>query len=233
MNDYVMQLVPVRTQTKIKQVLNVFETGSIKGDYANVTVYHDGKNNTRQITYGKTQTTEQGNLRTLIASYIDHHGFYADSFRPYLPKIGVTPLGDNNAFINLLRRAGNDPVMQHTEDSFFDNLYYFPACGFFSANRFSFPLSLLVIYDSYIQSGGILSFLRNKFATRTPAYMGDEKTWIQNYVITRHQWLLCGAEGTRPLLAKTCYRTACLLDQVRQGNWQLEEKIRTQGVMIG
>ena len=68
------------TQTnKIKNVITVFETGTVKGDYSDITIFNDGKNNTKQITYGKNQTTEQGNLKELLEMYIVNNGTYAIS----------------------------------------------------------------------------------------------------------------------------------------------------------
>lgn len=232
MNAYVNRLVPASIQDKIKAVLNAFETGSTRGDYVNVTIFHDGKNNTRQITYGKTQTTEQGNLCRLIEAYIAHQGIYATAFQEYLPKIGVAPLADDLRFIDLLRKAGRDPVMQKTEDQFFDTVYYLPACNFFATNFFIHPLSLLVIYDSYIQSGGILPFLRNRFAERTPAYGGNEKIWIKSYLTARQDWLASGDMGRRPLLLNTVYRTHCLLQQINNDNWDLQQAFSANGVEI-
>jgi chitosanase len=52
-------------KNKIIQVVNVFETGSIIGDYANVCIYADGPlgpddKKIKQITYGSSQTTKLG-----------------------------------------------------------------------------------------------------------------------------------------------------------------------------
>lgn len=58
---------------KILKVLNVFETGSTEGKYDNISIYKDGTVNGQkvyQITYGRSQTTEYGNLKRLIELYI-------------------------------------------------------------------------------------------------------------------------------------------------------------------
>ena len=54
----------------IKRVINVFETGTADGDYGCISIYHDGPHNIRQITYGRSQTTEYGNLRALVDLYV-------------------------------------------------------------------------------------------------------------------------------------------------------------------
>lgn len=46
----------------IQRVVNVFETGTAEGKYDKLVIYDDGVNGSHQITYGRSQTTEQGNL---------------------------------------------------------------------------------------------------------------------------------------------------------------------------
>lgn len=53
-----------------EQVVNAFETGSANGNYAGLAVYADGPHGIRQITYGRAQTTEYGNLESLLEAYI-------------------------------------------------------------------------------------------------------------------------------------------------------------------
>ena len=48
------------------RVINVFETGTVKGKYGAISIYDDGPHDIRQVTYGRSQTTEYGNLGTLI-----------------------------------------------------------------------------------------------------------------------------------------------------------------------
>ena len=54
------------TKQKIESVINVFESGSLQGDYSLVSIYADGVGNSKQITFGRSQTTEQGNLKQLL-----------------------------------------------------------------------------------------------------------------------------------------------------------------------
>ena len=53
----------------IERVINVFETGTVDGDYGAISIYSDGPHDVRQITYGRSQTTEYGNLRELVSRY--------------------------------------------------------------------------------------------------------------------------------------------------------------------
>lgn len=203
----------------LDRMINVFETGTIKGKYGAISIYRDGPHLIRQITYGRSQTTEYGNLRQLVEMYANAGGTYSDDLKSYVPLIGNTALVDNEPFKQLLRRAGNeDPVMRATQDKFFDQVYFQPAEKWADANGFTRPLSMLVIYDSFIHSGGILPFLRARFAELPPARGGDEKRWISQYAETRHKWL---STHSRADLRASSYRTKDLVREIGRGNWDL------------
>lgn len=215
---------------KIISIVNVFETGTPEGDYDAIAIFPDGKNGSRQITYGRSQTTEQGNLRNLLQRYIDLNGKFAKKFAPFMPDVGVRTLVNNKTFKDLLKQSGEeDPVMRQAQDETFEILYYQPAFHFFSAEKFKLPLSLLVIYDSYIHSGSIPAFLRSRFPERTPLRGGDEKAWIEAYVKARQNWL-----GTHPkkILHPTVYRTKTFLREMDNDNWGLSKPVITQGKTI-
>src|SRR6266850_729578 len=148
----------------IQCIVNVFETGIPEGKYDSLVVMRDGKNQSLQITYGRSQTTEQGNLKELLDLYVDKNGVFSIQLSGYLNRIGVDDLTGDTTFKSLLQRAGReDEIMKSAQDEFFDERYYDPARNFFTANGFGLALSMLVIYDSYIHSGGILGFLRKRF----------------------------------------------------------------------
>jgi chitosanase len=159
-----------------EQVVNVFETGSVQGDYGAISIFSDGPNGMRQITYGRSQTTEYGHLEMLITMYVNASGAFSERLRPYIPKIGDIPLVDDSQFKQLLRDAGkNDPKMREVQDEFFDKKYFQPAIAWATANGFALPLSALVVYDWFMHSGGILWFLRKRFPESPPANGGNEK----------------------------------------------------------
>ena len=64
-------MITLPIKTLVQRVLNAAETGTADGAYDDITILPDGKGGTRQITYGKSQTTEQGNLAKLIRLYCD------------------------------------------------------------------------------------------------------------------------------------------------------------------
>lgn len=205
----------------IQRIINVFETGSPEGHYDSLVIHKNGKNNTRQITYGRSQTTEQSNLKKLIKMYIANEGEYADQFERYVGRIGVTPLVNSRKFKNLLKDAAReDEIMRTTQDEFFDKIYWDPAYKWFDVNGFKKSLSMLVIYDSFIHSGRIPSFLRKRFMAVPPAMGGNERQWVASYVEIRHQWL---KHHSKPILRKTIYRTQTLWNQIEDRNWALNK----------
>ncbi len=231
-------MISADNKIRILSVLSIFETGDRDGNYGDVTVLKDGTDtvtNERilQITYGRHQTTEGSFLKELLTNYVDNKGQFADDIRPFIPKIGNGALAKNETFLDLLRKAGKDPIMHDTQDTLFDEKYYQPAFAFFTVNGFTLPLSMLVIYDSQIHSGGhwedgILKSLRKRFDEVPPRKGGLEKAWIKAYVRVRHEWLSTHSD---PILRKTNYRTKAFLNEIeRDDNWDLSKPIKTQDV---
>jgi chitosanase len=215
-----MLLTEIQKRT-CEQVVNVFETGKIEGDYGALVIFDDGPHRVRQITFGRSQTTEYGNLEELVQLYVNANGTFSEQLKPFVARIGVTPLVDDNAFKQLLQDAGRkDPVMRQIQDGFFEKRYFQPAMLWADTNGFTLPLSALVIYDSFIHSGGILDFLRKRFAEVPPANGGNEKSWIRQYVDVRQEWL---ATHTNKDLRATVYRTQCFEREIGRDNWNLSQ----------
>ena len=225
-----MNLTPLQ-KSICEHVVNVFETGSIQGDYSAIATFADGPHGVRQVTYGRSQTTEYGNLEELVQMYVDSHGTFSEQLRPFVAKIGVTPLVDDDQFKQLLKDAArNDAVMRQVQDVFFDKRYFQPAMEWADDNGFTLPLSALVVYDSHVHSGGIPGFLRKRFPATPPARGGDEKTWIKQYVDVRQAWL---ANHENEILRKTVYRTQCFKHEIDRNNWDLSQlPITAHGVDV-
>lgn len=221
-------MIKKETKRRILEVVNVFETGSREGDYSNVTLYNDGPNNIKQITYGRAQTTEYSNLKKLLQMYVEAKGSkYSKSITPYVEKIGKQHLADDKPFITLLRRAGSDPVMVEVQDQFFDLVYWNPAYRFFVDNSFRENLTMLVIYDSWIHGG--LNIVRKKFGQRPPNAGGKEKLWTTAYISARDSWL---RYHPKQILHRTVYRTRALMKAATQNNWDLEKPIDANGILV-
>jgi chitosanase len=214
---------------KIETIVNVFETGSLEGNYGDVSIFRDGPNRMRQITYGRSQTTEWGHLGELMALYVENKGASAVFFAPYLSKFGKTSLVNDTSLISELKKVGKEQIMQDTQNAFFDKDYWNPACEFYTDNKFTLPLSMLVIYDSYIHSGGILDFLRKKFPESPPVKGGDEQKWITQYLNVRNSWL---ENHSNLILRKTTYRTKNMIAARNYGNWNLEKPFNANGLSV-
>lgn len=215
----------------IERVINTVEGGSPDGRYGTISIYADGPHDIKQITYGRAQTTEYGNLRKLVQMYVAAGGAHSAALAPFADQVGSVPLTDHTAFKNLLRDAGkNDPVMRQIQDQFFDQVYFQPAVRWADDNGFTLPLSALVIYDSWIHSGGILWLLRQRFSESPPAAGGRERTWISEYLQARHAWL---SQHHRPAVRASKYRTEALKAQVAADNWDLSQvPIRVNGTDV-
>lgn len=214
----------------ILRTLNAVETGTIQGNYSQVTVIDDDpKHPGKEISYGKNQVTEFTHLHELLDNYVRAGGEYKYNVSQYLPKVGVKSLSGDAEFLALLRNIGNDPVMQRLQDNLFNQRYYLPALNWASKAGFTLPLSLLVIYDSFIHSGGILYFLRNRFSECTPFSGGNEKRWIGQYTQARHDWLSFHESA---LLRNSAYRTKCYIQQINAENWDLSKPFVMNGVRI-
>jgi chitosanase len=225
-----MKLTPLQKRV-CDQVINVFETGSLTGDYSSIAIDNGGPNRIRQIIYGRGHTAEYGKLHELIRWYIDANGVFAAQLVSYVSQVGLDPLVDDETFKNLLRGAGKtDVAMRQVQDRFFDKYYYIPAITWADAKQFSSPLSALVIYDSYIQSGSVPEFLCKRFTEVPPASGGRERSWVEQYVATREDWL---ANHPNPVLHPMVYRTKCFRQEIARGNWDLSQlPIRIQGLEI-
>jgi chitosanase len=166
----------------IERVVNCFETGKPDGDYGILSIYADGPHDIRQITYGRSQTTEYGMLRQLVHMYVDAHGTYSSALRPYADKVGSEELVNDQTFKSLLRRTGReDALMRRMQDQFFDAAYFVPAMKWADDHELTLPLSALVIYDSFSHSSSILWIIWQKFRENPPDFGGDEKNGIAVY----------------------------------------------------
>lgn len=203
----------------IKKILLAFEQSSTNIKYNQVYVYEDGPNDVKQITVS-FGVTEYGNLKKLIKSYCFKNGKYSEEFTSYIPAIGVKSLVKDNQFIALLKESASDPLMQQTQEEAYEEMYINPAYAFCNKNNFKEELSKLVVCDSYLQSGSILSLLRNMFSERPPINGGDEKIWIESYCKARRNWL---ANHSRTILHNTVYRMDFMLDRIKKGDWSLSQ----------
>lgn len=213
----------------IKKILLAFEQSSTEIKYDKVYLFEDGPKNIKQITVS-FGVTEYGNLKKMLRSYCLKNGKLSEQFTSYIPSIGVKSLVNDSKFINLLKESASDPIMQQTQEEAYEEMYINPAYSFCSKNNFTEELSKLVICDSYLQSGSVLSLLRNMFSERPPINGGDERVWIKSYCESRRKWL---ANHSRKILNKTVYRMDFMLDRIKKGDWELTQSpFNANGVKV-
>jgi chitosanase len=205
------------TIDRIKQILNIAEQGVRTIPYGKVEVMNDGPGGIAQVTLSVGFTQYGGNLGKVIETYLKRGGKH-EELRKY--KMSDNGLPRNADFKKSLKDAGADPVMQETQEELYVTLYIGPAIAWGEKEGFKEPLSYLVIADSFLHSGSILTSLRNKFAEKTPIWGGDEKKWIKEYVTARQNWL---ATHSNKLLNNTVYRTKYYKELIAMDDWGLEQ----------
>lgn len=205
---------------KIQSIVNAFETGSAEGNYGSIDLFFDGPNKVKQLTAGRSGATQYGNLPELFKRYVQANGQYAQQISRCLKWSVSNPnWTSDKEFHDFIRKAGNDPIMREVQDKLFDDKYWNPAMKWAETNGFKENLSLLVIYDSFIHSGSILSLLRKRFSAIVPASGGEEKLWITQYLDARHQWL---KYHSNLILRKTIYRTIDMKRAISANDWNLD-----------
>ncbi|MFZ0930712.1 MAG: peptidoglycan-binding protein [Syntrophobacteraceae bacterium] len=211
-----------------KAIVNIFETGHVRGDYGAVTVL---KGDSGHLTYGRSQTTlGSGNLFLLIKAYCERSDArYAADLDSYLTRLHArdVTLDKDLDLRELLREAGrNDSAMKAEQDRFFDVNYFDPACKASLARDINSPLGQTVVYDSFIQGGFA------KVTTRVPEKIGadgiDERQWIGKYVSARKQWLL----SLSPPLPDTVYRMDSFAQLIKATAWDLPLPLTVRSCII-
>jgi chitosanase len=210
-------------------IVNIFETGTIRGNYGDVTLM---RGDSGQLTYGRSQTTlASGNLYLLISDYAARSdGAYSEQMKPYLAALEASDpaLNNNSAFRQLLRDAGDDPVMQDVQDAFFDRVYWDPAMRSAVALGAKTALGAAIVYDSTVHGSWahVRDMTRKEYGEL--ARIGEE-AWMAYYVDERHNWL---ATHPNPLLHKTVYRMDAFKQIIGAKNWPLALAIPVRGLSI-
>ena len=210
-------------------IVNIFETGTVRGNYADVTLL---PGDSGQLTYGRSQTTlASGNLYLLIQAYCARgDGQFGAAMKPYLASLEACDrtLNYDAVFRGLVWVAGDDPVMREVQDNFFVRIYWEPALRSAQTLGVVSALGTTVIYDSTIH--GSWAHVRDLTRKRY-GELGDigEDEWLQHYVDTRRQWL---AENANPVLHKTMYRMDAFKHIIDTGNWNLALPLTVRGLAI-
>lgn len=217
---------------KIKKIINSMEMGTPNMKYDDITILPDGPNKLRQITLSVGFTQFGGNLKKVIELYIKKGGKYADQFKPYLEGMEklTSKLVDDKKFIELLKTASReDQLMKDAQDEIYDKVYLQPAINWAKSRGLTHPLSYLVVIDSFLQSGQVFTFLRNRFSEKMPIDGGDEKDWITAYVETRNKWM---SNHSNRAVRNSAYRTRDYLKMIANNNWKLDDPVIANGIKI-
>ena len=212
-----------------QSIVNIFETSRPQGNYGQVTLL---AGDTGHLTYGRSQTTlTSGNLYLLIKAYCETAGAaFALRLSEYLEKLANKDIGLDSdiAFHNVLRDAGDDPVMRDVQDEFFDRVYWAPSVRHASAMSINTALGTGVVYDSHVHGSWV------RMRDRTNDVHGSiediaENAWIEGYVQERRDWL---ANHARPILRRTVYRMDAFRQLIDAAKWDLALPFRVLGILI-
>jgi chitosanase len=214
----------------IEAIVNVFETGTPFGDYGAVTLL---AGDSGHLTYGRSQTTlASGNLYLLLREYANApNGRHSSQITPYLDRLRACDLtlDFDYPFRGLLSECGQDPIMEETQNTFFDNTYWVPALRAGAQANLTLPLSFAVAYDSHIQGGWTTIAEKTKSIAGTIGSAGvTEQAWMIAYINNRKAWLT--ARST--LLAKTTYRMDAFTSLIVNSKWRLDLPITVVGKVI-
>ena len=224
----------------INNVLCIFETGRLpsKQSYSTCSILNDGAG----ISYGKHQCTDKaGSLDLVCKKYIELKGHYASELSTYMVHLMSNETANYSSdrsrypswlisLLNLLKVAGEDPIMQRAQDEVFDAYYWATAVKHAESVGLKTALGYLICYDSTIHSGASgVTIIRNLFPQKSPANGGDEKEWCVAYINARRNWLL---SSKNELVRRTVYRMDALKSIADANNWDLNTPLTVRGVKI-
>ena len=212
-------------QETARAIVNVFETGRVRGNYSGIAVIKGDKGH---LSYGRSQAAlGSGTLFELLDLYCrQQDARFAAALAPLLPRFrqrDIT-LDTDTRVRQLLKDAGaQDPVMRATQDQFFNRNFFAPACTAAEAMGITEPLGQTVIYDSHIQGGW--GVVKKRVG---PAFAGKTREWIVEYIKQRTRWL----QSRRAPLPTTVYRMRTFTALIDANNWDLQLPLDAHGVTI-
>lgn len=209
-------------------VVNIFETGRVRGDYGQVTLL---PGDTGHLTYGRAQTTlASGNLSRLIAAYCQREGEFSADLKGYLGRLSTRDLSldDDLQFRQILHDAGADSEMIEAQDIFFDEVYWEPTLRSAEYIGAESVLGASIIFDGRIHGSW---HARRDQTNRDHGILAEigETTWFERYVAVRKNWL---ATHPNALLQKTVYRMESYEELIRDGVWDMALPVTVRGIRI-
>ncbi|MFQ5562817.1 MAG: chitosanase [Parvularculaceae bacterium] len=202
---------------KLRAIVSVFESGGPTPSYDMLAARADDAGG---LSYGVHQASlTSGNLHKLIEQYVETPGAqFADQLAPYLGALEARDraLDRDKELHGLLKQAAGDPVMQETQDAFFDSQYMAPAVDAVLSMGFRTPMAFAVAYDSFIH--GSWGKIRNRVnaSAGAPSEVGEAR-WLRAYVDAREDWL----KSLSSLANRTAYRPQSFRRLMDEGFWDL------------
>lgn len=210
----------------IQEIVNVFETGNPEFNVSSFYFLYDGPDDIKQLTIG-SGITEWGNLKEVVELFCSKNGEYG--LKKFIKSIGKISLADDTEFLSKLKDATKTKEWRDSYLTVFDKKYWQAAQSWFLKGGFTYPLSMLVIYYSFLQSGRIRKEIRNMFPEKVPAEGGDEKEWIFQYSSARKKWK---KRHSNKAVRASVYRDNDILREINSENWELESPIKANGVEL-
>lgn len=216
-----------RQKQTAKQIVEIYENGAISTlSYGSIS--NDARD-TGGLSYGTAQASlASGNLGQLVHDYLAAGGTIKE-LGAYTQRLLAKDrtLNSDRQLTQLLSLAGTDPIMQRTQDQFFEQGFWTPSVNIAKGWGFVLPLSVAVIYDSHIQGywGPLASIISNSIVPNAT----NEQAWISLYVKTRSSWL---ENNANKFLRNTVYRMTGFQDLMTLGNWKLDLPIVMRGAVI-
>lgn len=219
-----------RTQRAVcEAIVNIFETGSVRGDYGQVTVI---PTDTGRLTYGRSQSAlGSGSLLKLLKSYCAQpQARFGERLRGELVRFESKDLtlDSDQRLHNVLRACADDPVMRDTQDTFFDRFYFQPALREATTLGIVSALGVAVVYDSFVHGSWPTLRDRTNDMDGTVSQLG-ERAWVRAYVARRRSWL---AASRRKDLRATVYRMDAFQRLLEQNQWDLALPLVVRGVEV-
>jgi hypothetical protein len=216
---------------RIQAVINVFEGGREQRRYDVIS-----PKESHDFYYGASSTRLMGGeLRKLVETYVHTpQGLYGELLTPYLSRLAQEDkeLAADEQFRAALQKAGNDPVMQAIQDSFFDQMWWVKSLEMARELGIKTPLGIAVIYDTNIAEGfASVTRYSNNIVPRlggTPLTGIDERYWVVAFLNDRKQRI----EKRFSRFPGMMRRTDALLELARSGNWNLTPPIRIGATTI-
>jgi chitosanase len=224
-----------KTQKTIAdQFISIFENGTTDIQYE----YIEDFNDTRGYTAGRAGfTSGTGDMLMVIKEYTIKKP--NNSLTPYINELErLFQIYKNNNYelsnesanienLDGLKEAWIEnakfKLFRDIQDKVVDDIFFYPSVEICDMIGLKMPLSLLVIYDSYVQHGKIGLDKLVKKATditnnQTPKDGADELTWLKNFVLNRKTVL----ESNQTVWNGSINRVIELLDLIEAENTQLE-----------